>query len=307
MKKYVWDRSILTNKFFHILGRVALYLILIAIGFVFLMPILTLLSSSLMDIYDLSNSMVTWIPTKFTMENYQRAFEVMGGMKTVFLTIGVMFVIALAQTLSSALIAYGFAKYDFWGKKIFFALMIATFILPTQVTALPKYVMFNNYGMRESILPFLLPSLLGQGIKNAIFILIFYQFFKMTPKSLDEAASIDGASQFKIFAVINLVMAGPAIVVDFIFSFVWNWNETYLADSYFGNAIVTLPLALERFKTTYEKMFPVSETASNPLLQMNEGIISAGTLISIIPLIIAYVLFERKLIESIDKSGITGE
>lgn len=298
--------SVINSKFISILGKIALYVTLIAFGYVFLYPMLVIISNSSKDVYDLSNSMVNWIPTKITFENYQKAFSVLGGMETVVTSIVLMLIIAVVQTASSAVIAYGFAKYNFWCKKLIFALMIATFILPQQITFLPKYVMFNSYGLLGTVFPILLPSLLEQGIKNAIFILIFFQFFKMSPKSLDEAASIDGANQFKIFASINMRMATPATVVVFIFSFVWNWNETYLTSSYFGTAIRTLPLALEKFKEFYDKMFPSTNTA-NPLLKLNEGIIMAGTLLTIIPLVIAYIFVERKLIESIDKSGITGE
>lgn len=289
-----------------LISKTALYISLIAMGFVFLYPILVIISSSAKDAYDLANPMVFWIPSKITFENYIRAFSVLGGLETVITTILVMLCIAFAQTLSAAVIGYGLAKYEFFGKKVIFALMIVTFILPQQVTFLSKYVTFNSFRMIGTILPFLIPSLLGQGIQHTIFILIFLQFFKMSPKSLDEAADIDGAGQLKIFAQINMRMATPAIVVVFIFSFVWNWNETYMSDSYFGSAIVTLSLALQRFEASYTKLFPQG-TSSNPLMKLNEGVQMAGTLLSIIPLMLAYVFVEKKLVESIDRSGITGE
>ncbi len=287
-------------------SKVVLYTMLIAIGFVFLFPILVIISSSAKDAYDLANPLVFWIPSKISFDNYVRAFSVLGGYKTIITSIVVMLAVAVAQTLSSALVAYGLAKYDFWAKKLIFVLMIMTFILPQQITFLPKYVLFNSYKMIGTVMPVLLPSLLGQGIQHAIFILIFFQFFKMSPKSLDEAATIDGAGQFKIFAKINMRMATPAIVVVFIFAFVWNWNETYMTDSYFGQQLETLALALQRFEESYKKMFP-DTGSTNPLIKINEGTQMAGTLLSIIPLVIVYVFVERKLVESIDRSGITGE
>lgn len=298
--------DVISGKASSILGKIFLYLLLIAFGFVFLYPMFVIISTSGKDLFDLSNSSVNWIPTKFTLDNYQKAFKVLGGYKTLITTIVVMLIVSVSQTFSASVIAYGFAKYDFWGKKIWFALMISTFILPLQITFLPKYVMFNSYKLLGTVFPVLLPSLFGQGIKNAIFILIFYQFFKMSPKSLDEAASIDGASHFKIFSVINMRMAVPAIVVVFIFSFVWNWNETYVSSSYFGNTIQTLPIALEKFRVQFEKMFPIGAN-SNPATRINDGILMAGTFLCIVPLLVAYVFIERQLVESIDKSGITGE
>ena len=216
---------------------------------------------------------------------------------------GYMLLVAVCQTVSSAFIGYGFAKFDFKLNKPLFLLMICTFILPDQVTFMPKYLMFKSFGMLKTIMPFLLPALFGQGIKNAIF---YYQFFRMIPKALDEAAEIDGAGFFRIFAGIHLPLAVPATVVVFIFSFVWHWNESYLADLYFEDAIRTFPLALTKFTEYFQKLYPV-EDAGNPLLRMNEGVRMAGTLLCIIPLVILYLFVEPKLVESLDRAGITGE
>ena len=123
----------------------------------------------------------------------------------------------------------------------------------------------------------------------------------MSPPSLDEAASIDGASQLGIFLKINLRTATPATIVVFIFSLVWNWNNTSAADTYFGSNLVTLPLALEQFRDNFLRMYPSVDTNSIEA-QLNEGIEMAAAVLSIIPLLLIYVLVERRLIESIDKT-----
>lgn len=282
------------------------YLLLIGIGFVYLFPILVMLTSSTQDVYDLINPLVEWIPTKVHIDNFVRAWSVLGGLDIFVSTTAYMLVIAFGQTFSSALIGYGFAKFDFPFKKLVFVLMVVTFIIPDQVTFMPRYLMFRSYEMLRTIYPMLIPALLGQGIKNAIFILIFYQFFKRTPVALDEAAEVDGAGFLRIFYNINLPSAIPGIIVVFVFSFVWHWNETYLAGLYFEMAIRTPLLILERFTENFARMFPVSNI-ENPMLRMNEGLRMAATLICILPLIVLYILVEPKLIESIDRSGITGE
>lgn len=284
-----------------------LYLILIFVSFVFLYPILLIISGSAKDVYDLANPIVRWIPTQVNFDNYVKAYNVLGGLKNFFITVALILSIALAQTASAALVGYGLAKYSFWGRTLLMALLIATFILPPQTTFLARYVMFNNLEMIGTIFPVLIPSLLGQGMKSAIFILIFYQFFKMSPKSLDEAGFIDGAGHLKTFLSINMRLATPAVVVVFIFSFVWNWNETYLSSSYYGTAIQTLPLALERFSTYFSQMYPLANSNNNPMARINEGIKMAGTLLTILPLIVMYIVVERQLIESVDRAGITGE
>lgn len=288
-------------------AKILLYLLLIGIGFVFIYPLLIVFSTSGKDLYGLVDPLVKWVPETFCFDNYVKAYQVLGGVHTLLVSLGVTLLIAAAQTFSSALVGYGLAKFEFPGKKLVFGLVIAAFIIPSQVAMLPQYVLFGKYHLINSIWPVLLPSFFCQGIKNTIFILLFFQFFKMTSKSLDEAATVDGAGKLRIFFRINLKMAIPAIVIVSIFSFVWNWNETDMAGTYFGTAVTTLPLALERFKQAYDNLFPFSVDGSQPTQRLNEGIEMAGTLLSILPLILMYLLVERHLVEGIDKSGISGE
>ena len=267
-------------------------------------------SLGMMDIFDLTNPLVEWIPTKLSFENYRKSFIALGGLKTLSETAAVMTAIAAAQTISSAIIGYGFQRFSFTGKNILLALVLMTFLLPPQVTELPNFVQFANYGWLKSIYPILIPSLTGQGIRHAIFILIFFQFYKLAPLSLDEAAYIDGAGPLKTFLNINLRMAVPAVVVVFCFSFVWNWNDTNLTGLYFGDTIRTVPIMLKNFEREYLRYFGTgfgSTNMSNIGALQTKGVIMAGTLLSIVPLIAMYALVERKLIESIDRSGITGE
>lgn len=289
-----------------LLSKIVIYSLLIFVGYVFLYPILVMFASSLKDAYDIINPLVNWLPTHIYLDNFIKGWKTLGGLKTLLTTACITFIIASAQTISAAVIGYGFAKFEFPTKKILFALMIATFIIPDQVTFMPRYLIFKAYGMLQTIMPLAIPAALGQGIKNAIFVLIFFQFFKMAPRALDEAAEVDGAGFIKVFLKINIPMAVPAIIVVFIFSFVWNWNETYLADLYYNSAITTMPLALQRFTEMFSRMYPNAD-ANNPLLKLNEGIRMAGTILTIIPLMITYLLVERRLVESIDKAGITGE
>lgn len=283
-----------------------LYAVMISVGFIFIYPIFIMMAESAKDIYDLVNPLVKWFPTRIYTVNFTRAWKVLGGFKTLLTSGGYMLLVAVCQTISAAVIGYGFAKFDFKFKRPLFLLMICTFIIPPQVTFMPQYLMYKSFGMLKTIMPFLLPALLGQGIKNTIFILIYYQFFKMAPKALDEAAEIDGAGSFRIFAGINLPLAVPATVVVFIFSFVWHWNETYLAELYFEDAIRTFPLALAKFTEYFQKLYPVDDP-NNPLLRMNEGVRMAGTILCILPLILMYIFVEPKLVESLDRAGITGE
>jgi len=166
-------------------------------------------------------------------------------MPTLTQTLYVVLLSTIAQVISSSLIGYGFARYNFKGKNFFFILMIVTFLIPQQTLMIPRFLMFQKLGLLNSVLSFFVPATFGQGLNQALFILIFYQLFRMIPKSLEEAAKIDGANDFTVFARISLPLATPAFVISFVLSMVWYWNETYLSSLYFGNVIKTLPMQLQ--------------------------------------------------------------
>lgn len=284
--------------------KTVIYILLVAIGFVYLYPVLYMGVTSLMPLEDLISTSVQWVPTYLNLENYRRATQVLNFWPTLGSTALIAGLPTLAQVVSTALIGYGFARYTFPLKSLLFVLMLSTFIIPPQVTMIPTYILFRNYGLLGSLNTFVYPALLGQGLKSAIFILIFYQFFRQIPLTLEEAAQIDGAGHVGIFMRIALPLARPAILVVFLFSFVWYWNETYLAGLYFGNQMATLQLQLQRFSDAYLRMYPAGENVSNHL---NEGIKLAGTLLSIAPVMVLYLFLQRWFVESVDRTGITGE
>lgn len=297
-------KEVLGNNNDGMLYKIFAYFFLISIGFIFIYPLLTMASYSFKDANDIVNPLVNWIPSSFYLGNYEKAIAVLDFKNTLLQTIYVTGIPALIQTISCSLIGYGFARFKFPGKNILFFLVIATFIIPPQITVIPQFLMFKNLGLLESILAYILPALFGQGIKSAIFILIFFQFFKMIPKVLEEAAQVDGAGSFKIFFRIAVPMAIPAYITSFLFSFVWYWNETYLATMLLGGEIQTLPMKLQQFVTAFKMMFPPNVATGQSL---NEAVEMAGTFLNIIPLLIVYFVAQKWFVEGIDKAGITGE
>jgi len=148
----------------------------------------------------------------------------------------------------------------------------------------------------------LLPGFFGQGLNQAIYILIFYQFFKTIPSALYESAEVDGAGQFRIFRSIALPLAIPSIVIVLLFSFVWYWNETFLTSLFTGDSR-TLPLLITKFRDSYSTLFP----PGTPGAELNEAVVLAANLISILPLLVIYFIGQKQFTESIDRTGITGE
>jgi multiple sugar transport system permease protein len=277
-----------------------LYLLLIGIGFVYVYPLLYMVSISLQDLSDLLSPSVFYIPSKFYIDNISTSFEVLNYFPTLLSSLSVTLLPAIMQTLVASLIGYGFARFEFPLKKIWMAIVILTYIIPPQVVMIPRFVLFNDLGLLESVFSILIPASLGQGLYSAVFILIFYQFYKMIPKALDEAAQLDGASPLYIYFKIAIPLSIPSFVTSFLFSFVWYWNETYTASLFLGSSIQTLQLKLLSFVSSYQDLFP-GQTAL-----IHEGVRMAATLLIILPMLIVYLVMQRLFIQGIDQSGLTG-
>ena len=285
--------------------NICLYLLLIAIGFVYLYPLLFMFVTSIKSPGDLLNPMVQWVPTEIYLGNYEKAFRVLDYMNTLGSSLLVSVLPSLIQAVVCSLVGYGLARYRFWGKNLMFALILATFIIPAQNTAIPQMLTYRDLGMLGSINALLLPALMGQGFKSAIFILIFYQTFLSLPKVLEEAARLDGASDLKIFTNVALPAAVPAYVISVIFSVVWYWNETFLTGIFLEGGVQTLPMQLSKFVQAYENLYPPGTV--NIFDRLNEAVKLSGTFLNILPLLLMYFVLQKWFVESVERTGITGE
>ncbi len=277
----------------------SVYFTLLLIGFVFIYPVIYIISYSFMDTEDLVNPLVRWLPTKLYIGNFSEAASVLDFSATLIKTL-------IVTVISASIVGYGFSRFRFPGKKIMLAALLATFIIPPQVTMIPQFLMFRDLKLLETIWAFILPATFTQGIRSAIFVLIFYQFFNMLPRSLEEAAKIDGASTFRIFYRIAVPSATPAYIIAFLFSLVWYWNETTLTALYLGEKWATLPLKLQNFAVTFRRLYP-ADPYSVVGKNLNEAIVMAGTFLTLIPLLMIYFFTQSWFVESIDRTGITGE
>ncbi|MEF3274828.1 MAG: carbohydrate ABC transporter permease [Chloroflexus sp.] len=288
-----------------ILPTFLLYAILIAIGFVYLYPLLFMAITSFKSPDDLLNPMVQWVPTALYLGNYQKAYRVLNYIDTLRTTVIISVTPTVLQVVVCALIGYGLARYRLWGKPLLFALIFATFVIPPQNTIIPQMLNYRYLNLLGNPLSLIIPAALGQGFKSAIFILIFYQNFLSLPRALEEAARLDGASDLGIFWRIALPGAVPAFIVSFIFSVVWYWNETYLTTVFLEGGLQTLPMQLARFTQAYENLYPASMV--NIFDRINEAVKMSGTFLTILPLLVMYFLLQRWFVESIERSGLAGE
>ncbi len=287
------------------LFTVFLYLLLIAIGFVYLYPLLFMFVTSIKSPQDLLNPMVQWVPTELYLGNYVKAFRVLNYPVNLMNTVLVSVAPSLIQTLVCSVIGYGLARYRFPGKHLIMGLILATFIIPPQTTVIPQMLTYRQLGLLGNILSLILPATFGQGYRSAIFILIFYQMFVTMPKVLEEAARLDGASDWLVFVRIAMPTAIPAYVISIIFSIVWYWNETYLTVIFLEGGIQTLPMQLAKFTQAYENLYPPGMV--NIFDRINEAVKMSGTFLNILPLLLMYFVMQKWFVESVERTGITGE
>ena len=287
----------------------AIYGLLICIGFIYLYPILYMVSASFMTLDDLLDSSIRWIPSSVNLDNYRQAGSSMNYGNSLLQSFLIAGLPTLCNLAACSLTGYGLARYKFRGKGVIIGLIILTFVLPRQITMIPTYTMYANLGILNSIWAFVVPAVVAQGLNAPIFIMIFWQFFRNVPQALVEAAKIDGAGHFKSFFSISLPTAAPAFITVALFSFVWYWNEFYLTQLFVHGVLVessltTLIIQLQNFNSNYSSY---AQTAASGATNLNESIKMAGTLIAVLPLMILYFILQRHFVESIDRTGITGE
>ncbi len=289
--------------------QILIYFILIIIGFVYLEPIFEIIAKTFMSADDIIDPSTTWIPKKLSLDNLKIAADVLDIWPTLLATVLFSGAMAAAQTFVSALTGFALSRYKFKGKSIWMVMLVLTFIVPVPVLMIPRLMMFvtaqeaTGIQMIGTVLPQGIMALLGQGVYSAVLILIFYTSFNMIPKVLDEAARIDGASMFKVFWFVVVRISASTILVVFLFSFVWNWNETYITGTFLRGHLPLLPGKLALFNSEFDSVVSAQGTA----FRLNEAYKMAATLLSISPLLLMYAFVQRKFIEGIENTGITGE
>ncbi len=306
------------SRIVHLISQIAIYVFLITISYVFLYPILRMVSISFMSSSDLVNPEVNWFPKNLTFADYAVAWKVLDGSVSLFNSIKFSSLMAIFQTVVSALTGFAFARYEFRGKKLLYSILLLSFIIPVPILLISQYNMFNAFyraigwtGAGKGLNTYdsqMIMAFFGQGVNSAILILIFVNFFKMIPNDLYEAGKIDGANPFQLFWHITVRLSLSTIVVVLLFSFVWNWNEDYVTKFLVGDGIQLFTNQLGKF----DSLFPTRTTgmthpAEGGEIQLVESFKMAATVISIIPLLLLYFVGQKSFVQGIEKTGITGE
>lgn len=197
------------------------YGLVIVLSLLFLFPLLTMVSTAFKLPNDVFHSPPTLWPSEWTLSNFQQAFEQIPVARYLLNTLLVTGLSVLGTVISCPLVAYSLSKIQWAGSRPLLIAVLATMMLPPQVTLIPVFLIWNGVGAMGTYLPLVVPAFLG----TPFFIFMIRQFLMNVPRELIEAARIDGASEFRTYATIVLPIARPAIVTAAIFQFVWTWTD----------------------------------------------------------------------------------
>ncbi len=270
-----------------VLRRVLLYIVLILIAVIMVVPFLWMLSTSLKTQYDAVKIPPVWIPDPPQWENYVKLFTEQPMSQFMLNTIKIVFFVVLGQLFFSSLAAYSFARISFKGRNVVFFFYIATLMVPGQVTMIPTYLMFAKAGLTDNHLALILPAFF-----SAFGVFLLRQFFMSLPRELEEAAEIDGCNPFMTYWRIMLPLVVPAMLTLGVFTLMNTWND------YMGPLIYlsspekyTMTLGIAYFKGVYTTQW---------------NLVMAGSIVSVVPILIAYLCAQKYFIEGIAFSGVKG-
>lgn len=312
------------KKFF--LKLVTVILIL-GLCFTIIYPLLKLVPIVFSSVDELGNPNVIWIPIKKSVVSFKAAIRfilpegIMTMVKSVLYAAGIM----ILQVFFSALTGYALARVKFWGRNIVFFMVIIAFLLPRQSLLLSQYIFFNHFdvfgimnlftkagevNLINNPIVLVLLAIFGFGVNQSLFIFLFSQFFKNIPKELEEAALIDGCGFYKTYFRIMIPNALPIISTVGILSFVWNYGDTYYTNYFNPNGSYLSTILTTTFSSANKEyvMRAVQTWYDIPLVpdMAFDAVKQAAVLIFLIPLLIVYLIGQRRLVENMENSGLVG-
>ncbi|GAB7049650.1 carbohydrate ABC transporter permease [Catenuloplanes indicus] len=282
--------TIRRNRF--TIGQAVRLAVLIAGLLLVLYPLAWVIGSSFKSDAEIASN-ISVLPTEFTASHYTagwNSFDV--SFTRFFINSSVIALLTVVANAVSCLVAaYAFARLRFPMRGFWFAIMIGTLLLPGDVLIIPQYIVFNTLGWIDTpLLPLIVPKALAT---EAFFVFLMVQFMRGIPRDLDEAATIDGCSPYGVFWHVILPLSRPALVTTAIFSFIWTWNDFFTQLVYLNDLEdYTVPIALRLF---------IDSTGQSSL-----GAMFAMSVLSLLPVFLFFVAFQRMLVEGINTSGLKG-
>jgi len=272
-------------------NRIVFVFILLG-AIIMIYPFLWMFSSSFKPVSDIFNESTSLWPSTFTLENYINGWQGISGITFTTFYKNSFLLVALAiigNLVTCGLTAYAFARLEFTFKGLLFACMLGTLMLPHHVTLIPQYVFFYRLDWINTIMPLTVPKFFAT---DAFFIFLMVQFIRGLPLELDNAAKIDGCNHFQTFTRIIFPLLIPALVTAAIFTFIWTWNDFFSQAIYISD--------LRSFTVTLALRFFVDTSGGESMW----GSLFAMSVLSLVPIFIFFVVFQRLLVEGIATSGL---
>lgn len=268
--------------------RVLIYIFLLAFAMMFLLPFFFLFTGSFKTTSELFSVPFHWLPKHFTLDNYKQVFTQIPFFRYLRNTLIIVAFTILGSVISNSLISYGFSRLRWPGRDKIFMIVIATMILPYQVTLIPVYILFTKLGWIGTFLPLIVPCFFG----NAFYIFLMRQFLIGIPKEITESARIDGANEFKIFLRVIMPISKPVITTVVIMSFMKAWND-FLGPLVFlaNDKLYTLSLAASMLRSNLDPNW--------------ELLLALGALM-VTPVLILFFLLQRYFIQGITMGAVKG-
>jgi multiple sugar transport system permease protein len=304
------------------LGRVCStilrWLFLISIAYVILYPLIYMLSMSLRTTNDFYDITVVWIPKHFTLEHFDFVIRKIKMIEPLFRTVLITVICTVLEVLVTSTVGYGFARFRFKGSTVMFGLVIFTIVVPPQMLNLANYLLMQDFdifgiiglisgksaglNLLDTIWAFALPAVTGMGIRAGLLILIFRQFYAAIPVELEEAALIDGCGFVKTYVHIMMPNLANTFVLCTIFSVVWYWMDYFYSLIYLPTW-QTMALQIQRIREVVLSGIGIDgDTTVYNIVPKSQ----ATCLLFILPLVLFFLLIQKKFSQSIENSGLVG-
>lgn len=269
--------------------KIVWYIVAITGSFVMLLPFFWMISTSLKVENDIFSVPIKWFPSEITFDNFIRAFEVVPIFKYMKNTLVIAGGKIIGEVFVSAMVAYGFSRFKFRGRNFLFMVLLATMMLPYEVTMIPTFIVWSELGLVDSYVPLILPAYFG----SASFIFFLKMYFETFPVSYEESALIDGAKYRQIFAKIFLPLSKPALVTIALWAFMGTWNDLLGQLIYINSTDkLTIQLGLASFSSM------TGEVLWGPLM--------AASFVALVPIIALLLYAQKYFVEGVKMSGIKG-
>lgn len=264
------------------------FLIMCVLAFVFIMPFFWTVITSLKAPDEILTWPPTFFPKKLIFQNYKDVIEKIDIFRMFYNSIYIALVTTVGQVFFCSLAGYAFAKLDFRGREILFKIYLSTMMVPAMILLIPRYVIMRELGWVDSHASVILPFIFG----NAFGVFLMRQFYMTLPDQLKEAAIIDGASQPQILFKVYMPLTKAIVSTLFVFSFMGSWNDfLWPLITLQSSDLKTLPIGLASFQSMYGVQY---------------NLLMAGAVLSVLPVMVAFLLAQKQFIEGIALSGVKG-